>query len=1071
MIQSSNRKIILFFLCLLQCILNACQPKNINSKIIAVDSNLYFADQFFKNGDFASAIPIYDSLRKQSQVQKKWDEFLNYSTKLANTLRENGEYEKALFILNKTQQTTNLLVDKNSLLYASFLQEFCASNYFYSNVDTAIILIKKAIPIFQNFNDSNNIGKAYNHLGNCISLKGDYNNALNYFLLSKDIREKHNGNNSPELAISIFGVAGMYLELGDYDSAIYYYQKAIKIDEQTLGLMHPYLAADYNNLGIVYYYKSDLNNAISEYKKALNIRLKTLPPTHVDIGSTYINIGTVLSDQGNYSAALSYLEKGLAIYTKTPQTYGSEIANCYLNMSMIYAHFNELEKSISFNEKSINIRKKIFGNENPELAVNYSGLAMNYAKLGNIKMSFEYQKKSLDIRLKKLKENNAVIAKTYSEFASLFYQNKEFHLALQNQFESLKFNRKAFGNYQQNIANNYLSIATYYTELNSKEAAKKYIDSALQITYKIKETKKDNSLDKIILQILTLQLKNKFSHIQNENIGELKTCLRISNEISLLSNSIRKTLIRDDSKFEFSNYCKESFNIAIQCCYILNKKLRNESYTSTAFGYIEKSKSLALLEVLNNKNSMSFKLPDSLIKKEKQLLENIGAYQHLLNEQHDNNNPDTLKIKKWNEIVFDTKFKLEELILNFEKNYPDYYNLKYSNVSKTSEEIQKQLQEDELILDYYIDADDIFCLSISNKESKLYKIAVSPKKLDSIITIYRNSILTNKINPFISSASSLSNLLFLPFVEGKTNITIIPDGKISSISFETLISKKAEANYKKINYLINNYSISYHVAASFLLTNQNQKQKKYTSRYVGFAPTHQAEELEKIKLTKLNSSSDEVQEASEILNGKKFIGENISIEQFKNESKNNAIIHIASHFLIDKNNSLNSSLLFSNSGKIEKLRVADIYNMNLDAQLVMLLACSTGEGEIQQGEGVMNASRSFLYAGANELIMSIWPISDRATKEISILFLKNLNDGMPEKEALRKAKLAYLNSSDRIASAPFLWGSIIYLGNNNSKIQTNNNWSEIFGILIVSLIISLVIYSSFFYKRFNNSKA
>jgi CHAT domain-containing protein len=95
-------------------------------------------------------------------------------------------------------------------------------------------------------------------------------------------------------------------------------------------------------------------------------------------------------------------------------------------------------------------------------------------------------------------------------------------------------------------------------------------------------------------------------------------------------------------------------------------------------------------------------------------------------------------------------------------------------------------------------------------------------------------------------------------------------------------------------------------------------------------------------------------------------------------------------------------------------------------RVVTLSACETGVGEVKNGEGVYGLRRSFFLAGAETLVMSLWPVSDRITREMMISYYTGLKQGLSRGEALRQAQLNILKRKDR--QHPFFWASFIQLG-------------------------------------------
>jgi CHAT domain-containing protein len=94
--------------------------------------------------------------------------------------------------------------------------------------------------------------------------------------------------------------------------------------------------------------------------------------------------------------------------------------------------------------------------------------------------------------------------------------------------------------------------------------------------------------------------------------------------------------------------------------------------------------------------------------------------------------------------------------------------------------------------------------------------------------------------------------------------------------------------------------------------------------------------------------------------------------------------------------------------------------------LVVLSACDTGVGEIRNGEGVYGLRRSFVLAGAESLVMSLWSVSDSTTRELMTSYYKDLKQGMGRGAALRRVQLDMLKRTGR--RHPFYWASFIHFG-------------------------------------------
>jgi CHAT domain-containing protein len=112
------------------------------------------------------------------------------------------------------------------------------------------------------------------------------------------------------------------------------------------------------------------------------------------------------------------------------------------------------------------------------------------------------------------------------------------------------------------------------------------------------------------------------------------------------------------------------------------------------------------------------------------------------------------------------------------------------------------------------------------------------------------------------------------------------------------------------------------------------------------------------------------------------------------------------------------------SGILTALEAA---SLNLwGTELVTLSACDTGIGEVRNGEGVYGLRRAFVLAGAESLVMSLWPVSDAIARETMVAYYTGLRAGLGRGDALRQSKLAMLKRDGR--RHPFYWASFIQSG-------------------------------------------
>jgi CHAT domain-containing protein len=144
------------------------------------------------------------------------------------------------------------------------------------------------------------------------------------------------------------------------------------------------------------------------------------------------------------------------------------------------------------------------------------------------------------------------------------------------------------------------------------------------------------------------------------------------------------------------------------------------------------------------------------------------------------------------------------------------------------------------------------------------------------------------------------------------------------------------------------------------------------------------------------------------------------------------IIHFSTHGLLDSRHPELSGLVLSlvdEAGQPQEgfLRLHEIYNLRLNADLVVLSACQTGLGKEVRGEGLIGLTRGFMYAGAPRVVASLWEVDDAATAELMKGFYRGvLQEKLAPAAALRAAQVEMLRK--RHWQSPYYWGAFVLQG-------------------------------------------
>ena len=209
-------------------------------------------------------------------------------------------------------------------------------------------------------------------------------------------------------------------------------------------------------------------------------------------------------------------------------------------------------------------------------------------------------------------------------------------------------------------------------------------------------------------------------------------------------------------------------------------------------------------------------------------------------------------------------------------------------------------------------------------------------------------------------------------------------------------------------------------------------------------------------LIALNWSEVEVGDAAEMVDGETYLNRRATEKAFKTRAPQAGILHLATHALIDDQNPMYSKFVFAadtDSSEDGYLHTYELYNMRLHAELAVLSACNTGVGRLSQGEGVMSLARGFTYAGVPSVVMSLWPVDDKSTAELTNHFYAGLKAGLKKDAALRQAKLRFLEQADAVKGSPFYWAGMVSIGDPKpiriSSRRRAHIWFAVVGLVFI----------------------
>ncbi|MFC1733077.1 CHAT domain-containing protein, partial [candidate division KSB1 bacterium] len=683
------------------------------------------------------------------------------------------------------------------------------------------------------------------------------------------------------------------------------------------------------------------------------------------------------------------------------------------------------------------IQEKILGNDHPDLAYTYSRFGNIYFKLKDYEKAIDYLRKALIIRREFYGSKHPLVAFSYNNLGIVFHDLNKYDRALQLYQKALIANVTDFSDTNRNNNPTFENILSkpYLLETLKKKA------NAFYFRY-INESKSRDDLKKAL---------NTFD-------------LAIA-----LMDIIRNEFKVEDSKLFLSEQAKSTFSNAVNAALELNY-LESEVYLEKAFGFVEKSKSASLLAQLYESNARRFSgIPDSLLSYERKLKSDILFFQTMIqNERSKKETYDPELTGKWTRQFNNLSGEYDSLISYFEKNYPRYYNLKYENKVASVRDIQIALDNETAILEYFITSNRLYIFVIT---SGLFRVATVPidDGFETLIINYYRSLKKVETRVFAKYSAALYNFLIRPvyeLIDDKNKFIIIPDDYLFYIPFETLVSDdlggKFESDFSKYDYLLNQHTFSYHYSANIWHNSLNEAKIKASQpeRFVGFAPIFKEEEDGNYTFADNSISiagndistfpdivyaQEEVKSIDRLFSKKNYDSDvfyrmDATESKFKKQSKGYKYVHIATHGFSNDDQPDLSGLVFSLSppedveidpdlnGRKEDgiLYSGEMFNLDLNADLVVLSACEGGIGKLIRGEGLIAMTRGFLYSGTPNIVFSLWRVSDIHTKDLMIYFYKNLLSEQDYDDALRNAKLEMIK--DRKTAFPKFWGGFVLVG-------------------------------------------
>lgn len=856
--------------------------------------------------------------------------------------------------------------------------------------------------------------------------------------------EKHilaAANDVEYLSTTNLALGRLYSTLGEYNNAMKSYKLSYE-DAAIIGNRRTGLGAKYSLGWISANVYGEEIDAISYYKETEKLG-RELDYPGVEINSM-INIARAYSDLYDYRTALSYYDKALD-KTRDLQLQDRE-SEIYTQLGDLYGELGDPQAREYF-EKALSIDIE---NKNRESeAFNYNHLGDYFYQRGKYAEAIDYYNRSLDIG----REIQDISIKFWA-LINLGYS----YMKMGDYGKTEKCYSEAFS-YAEKTGHMLWKAWSLMLKGLINIARQNFLE-AEKCGHELLNIIQKRKYNELIIDTYTLLSKACFGQ------EKFREALRYQEKAIARVESGFQTIDSDENRAGFMGEQNELFEDYItQQIRLYEKEPDKSTYHIKAFNSVERFKSRALLKLLEEaKVNIRLEPKNELLRKDHTLNKEYSflftEYQELISTP----NQELDATQKEMIIKFEIRLKeieeeLEKVKIDIHKANPVYARLVYPK-TVTLEKLQKEiLDSSSILLEYKVTEKAVFLWKVTKNKIQFYRLPFSRQQISEEVEYFRKSIdgmVNSKV--FVKHAYSLYEKLVATALspgDKEKRLLIVPDDVLNGVPFEALVVSMPDdrdTSYSHFNYLIQRHPVQY-VSSASVLSYLPEPSVHYDKEFLGFGdPLFGTNEvLEKNayirsalgqtalrNLKRLEFSGQEVENIGklfpegEVYTREKALEESLkppfTLDQYR-------YIHFATHGIINEEKPQFSGIVLTQDKDPREdgfLRMQEIYQLNLKAELVVLSACRTGLGRLVKGEGFMGLSRAFMYAGTPSLLVSMWNVEDESTAILMTEFYRQLKKGPDKAAALREAKLLLLQesggNSNRYGFYPKQWASFILIG-------------------------------------------
>ena len=802
-----------------------------------------------------------------------------------------------------------------------------------------------------------------------------------------DIVSTQLGSDNATYAHMLSNLAGYYSRSGDYDTALRMGTEALDIRKEVLGEHHLDYAHSLNNVAKYNSYLGNYFDAVRLGRKALETIEAINGKENEDYAQALSNLAGYFSRMGNYAEALSVGEEARSIRERVLGHQHPDYAESLNNLAKYHYCLKEYDQAIDMESQALALREQIYGKHHPDYATALSNLADYYEQQGNFAEAMRRGSEAMEIRREVLGEKHPEYAESMANLAAYHHRLGNHAEAVKYDSQVLALRRDVLGEEHPAYAWSLCKMASYFSANEQVDSAEVYADRATEkYTKFILSSFADMTANE--RNLFWMRMKSWFTNMV------LQLAAKYPSE-KMVTNAYNCTLLAKglllNSEIEMTNLLMES----------------GDSTLVAAYKQLQSDRALLI---------KAYETPKA------QRTINTDSLQRVITRQ-------------------------ERRLVQKSKTYGNYTK----SLRIDWRQIANHLSREDIAIEF---------ITYKNEDNEVaYAALVIIPNLPhpSLVPLMTQSQLNDIAAKDIYTTQRLSQLVWAPlheYLERAKRVFFAPAGELYNIGIESLPHWKEEG-FMADQWQLFRLSSTREIA----IARGNARQKPNTAEIFGGITydtflsqgdgTASTSKKPKEKAAKyLPGTRKEAEEIYQCLSEDDIqvnlhLGSQATEEAIKNLSGHAPnILHIATHGfywtdqeiregnmdeklqflsmygnLDDADQALTrSGLLFAGANHTltgttvddqhddgiltaKEISVLDLRGVDM----LVLSACQTGLGKVT-GDGVFGLQRGFKKAGAGCLLMSLWKVDDKATRQLMTFFYHNLTQGMNKHDAFSKAQ-------------------------------------------------------------------